>query len=100
LAIDGIFVFGLNYLKVNVSDFPKTSVGFLVSAGFLAILMANLAILLKFWINWTFLDTLQYLSLLSIFLINFSYSNSIGSQLCFGSLKEELINWDNLILFN
>jgi len=63
-------LYGLNYLKVNVSLFPKSSVGFLTNVGFLAILMANLAILLKFWINWTFLDTLQYLSLLSNYLIN------------------------------
>jgi hypothetical protein len=37
-----------------------------MNIAFIAIFMTNLAILLKFWINWTFLDTMQYLLLLML----------------------------------
>jgi|LakMenEpi03Aug12_release.lakeMendotaPanAssembly.Ray.scaffolds.fasta_scaffold186375_1 hypothetical protein len=55
IALNAIFVFGLNYLKVNVGLFPKSSSGFMTNLLFLVILTANLSILFKFWINWTFI---------------------------------------------
>lgn len=55
VAVGGVFVFGLKHLKVNVSLLPKSSAGFLLNVGFVVILMANLAALIKFWINWTFI---------------------------------------------
>lgn len=66
LAINAVFVYGLNYLKVNVNLFPKSSTGFLMNIGLVVIIMANLTILLKFWISWTFLETLQYLFILIV----------------------------------
>ena len=41
-----------------------------MNIGLVVIIMANLTILLKFWISWTFLETLQYLFILSTYLFD------------------------------
>lgn len=55
LAVNAGFVYGLNHLKVNAVVFPRLSTGFLMNFAFIILLMMNLGILMKFWINWTFL---------------------------------------------
>lgn len=62
-----IFLYGLSYQKVNFSLFPTDGSGFLLNAVFLGCLGLVLFMLLKFWINWTFIETIQYFLITSTF---------------------------------
>ena len=59
-----MFLYGLSYLKANVGLFPSDFVGMIWNLLFISIMMGILAILMKFWINWTFITTFQYLSII------------------------------------
>lgn len=60
VALFAIFLYGLSYQKVNFKLFPSDGTGFLLNAVFLGCLGLVLFMLLKFWINWTFIQTIQY----------------------------------------
>jgi len=55
VALFSIFLYGLSYQKVNFSLFPSDGTGFLLNVVFIGCLGLVLFMLLKFWINWTFL---------------------------------------------
>lgn len=55
IILFSIFLYGLSYQKVNFSLFPTDGKGFLLNTLFLGCLGLVLFILLKFWINWTFI---------------------------------------------
>jgi hypothetical protein len=55
LIIDGLFAYGLSYLKVNLKLFPSSAGGLIKNLALAAILFINLGVLLKFFIDWTFL---------------------------------------------
>jgi len=55
IGIFGIFLFGLNYQKVNVNLFPRDGSGFILNVLFIGSLGLILYILLQFWLNWTFI---------------------------------------------
>jgi len=55
-----IFLMGLNHQKANFNLFPSGGIGSLTNLIFLGCLALVLLWLVKFWISWTFLDTVQY----------------------------------------
>ena len=55
-----LFLMGLNHQKANLNLFPSSGTGSILNIVFLGALGLVLFWLLKFWINWTFLQTVQY----------------------------------------
>jgi hypothetical protein len=55
-----IFLYGLTNLKANFNLFPQDGTGVLTNVLFLGVLGAILLLLVKFWISWTFIETIQY----------------------------------------
>lgn len=74
-----VFLYGLSYLNVNLKLFPTdSSVGLITNIGFLGVLATVLYFLLQFWLNWTFLETLQNLLLIILptaFIANYALVN-------------------------
>jgi hypothetical protein len=62
-----IFVWGLSYQKVNLKMFPSDGAGLFLNFIFLGCLGLVLFMLFKFWISWTFIETIQYFLLGSKF---------------------------------
>lgn len=60
-----IFLYGLNYQKVNLSLFPSDGTGLLLNVVFLGSLGLVLVMLFKFWVSWTFIETFQYFLIVS-----------------------------------
>lgn len=60
IILFSIFLYGLSYQKVNFNLFPTDGKGFLLNVVFLGFLGLVLFMLLKFWINWTFIQTIQW----------------------------------------
>lgn len=63
----GIFLWGLSYQKVNLSMFPTDGAGVFLNFVFLGCLGLVLFMLFKFWLSWTFIETVQYFLLGSNF---------------------------------
>lgn len=55
-----IFVLGLNYQKLNFNSFPAEGKGVILNMVFLGCLGLVLFMLLKFWLEWTFIETMKY----------------------------------------
>lgn len=60
IGLFGIFVWGLSYQKVNLRLFPTDGAGLFLNFVFLGCLGLVLFMLFKFWISWTFIETIQY----------------------------------------
>lgn len=69
----GLFLLGLHHLKVNLNLFPAAGTGLLLNVVFLGSLGLVLVMLAKFWLSWTFIETIQ------CFLIT---SNPWNTQFC------------------
>jgi len=55
IVLFAVFLYGLNYQKVNISLFPRDGTGFILNVLFIGSLGLILFILLQFWLNWTFI---------------------------------------------
>ena len=79
VAFTLIFLYGLSHLKVNFQLFPTdSSTGLMTNIAFVGILAIVLYFLLQFWINWTFLKTLQYFLMIILptaFVANYALVN-------------------------
>ncbi len=60
-----IFLWGLSHQKLNLNLFPSDGTGLLLNVLFLGALGLVMFTLMKFWINWTFIETIQFLTLTS-----------------------------------
>jgi hypothetical protein len=60
-----VFLWGLNYQKVNLNLFPRDGAGLLLNLVFIGSLSLVLFMLVKFWVNWTFIETFQYFIVVS-----------------------------------
>lgn len=65
VALFVIFLWGLNYQKVNLNLFPVDGTGFILNIFFIGCLSLVLFILVKFWVNWTFIETIQCFTIVS-----------------------------------
>ena len=61
-----IFLMGLAHQKLNLNLFPLGGIGFIFNVIFLACLGIVLFFLFQFWINWTFIQTIQCFLIASI----------------------------------
>lgn len=55
-----IFLYGLKYQKANLNLFPFDGAGLITNAVFLGCFGLVLFVLMKFWLSWTFIETIQY----------------------------------------
>ena len=60
-----IFVYGLSYLGVNLKLLMESGSGMLLNMVLIGLLGLNLLFLFKFWMEWTFLNTIQNMFWLS-----------------------------------
>lgn len=56
-----VFLWGLNYQGVNFNLFPKDSLGMLLNLVWLGLAGGVVYVLFKFWLQWTFICTMQVL---------------------------------------
>lgn len=61
------FLAGLGYQKVNLNLLPTDGTGLFLNGIFLGALGIVLFMLFKFWVSWTFIQTMQYFLLASKF---------------------------------
>jgi hypothetical protein len=61
-----IFLWGLNYQKVNLSLFPSSGAGLILNLIFIGSLSLILYMLFQFWLNWNFIETFQYFIVIRI----------------------------------
>lgn len=55
-----VFLWGLSYQKVNLSLLPLSGLGLIWNLAFLGCLGLVLVMLIKFWVSWSFIETIQY----------------------------------------
>lgn len=60
-----LFIWGLMHQGLNLSLFPTGGIGSLLNLVFLGSLGLVLFMLTRFWISWTFIETMQYFVLAS-----------------------------------
>lgn len=73
-----LFLYGLFiYLGVNLKQLPISPIGLLLNVALIVLLGVNFYFLVKFWISWTFLMTLQNL----FWLCNFNNNSAIITAL-------------------
>lgn len=60
VVLFGLFLMGLNHQKVNFNLFPSSGVGSLFNLIFLGCLGLVLFMLLKFYVDWSFIETIKY----------------------------------------
>lgn len=65
VVLFAVFLWGLNYQKVNLRLFPSDGAGLLLNVVFLGCLGGVLVMLIKFWVSWTFIETFQYFVVVS-----------------------------------
>ena len=58
-------MFGLKHLRVNIKLLMGSGSGFVLNLVLIGLLVVNLVFLCKFWLVWTFLETIQYMFWLS-----------------------------------
>jgi hypothetical protein len=66
----GLFLWGLNHQKLNLSLFPADGVGLLLNVLFIGSLGLVIFMLFKFWSCWNFIQTIQYLIVTSTYRIS------------------------------
>jgi hypothetical protein len=66
IILFAVFLFGLKYQNVNLNLFPTNGAGLIFNVLFVASLTLILWALFQFWLNWTFIETFQYLIVISI----------------------------------
>lgn len=69
VVLFAIFLWGLNFQKVNFSLFPSSGAGLILNLIFIGSLSLILYMLFQFWLNWNFIETFQYFIVVRI---NFS----------------------------
>lgn len=58
------FLGSLSHLKVNISLFPSSGTGAILNILFLGLIGGIVYVLVKFWLTWTFIETVKVLSVL------------------------------------
>ena len=56
-----VFLWGLMYQGVNFNLFPKDGVGMIINWVWLGLAGGVVYVLVKFWLGWTFISTMQVL---------------------------------------
>ena len=73
-----IFFYGLSYLGVNVKLLMESGSGLVLNVILIGLLLVNMLFLFKFWMEWTFLNTIQNMFWLSKIYVICSDPDSIG----------------------
>jgi len=73
IALFLVFLWGLSYQKVNLTLLPSDGVGLVLNLAFLGCLSLVLVMLIKFWLSWSFIETMQYFVLACILCPSQSY---------------------------
>ena len=60
----GGFLYSLSHLKVNLGLFPTGGLGVILNLVFLGLIGVIVFSLIKFWISWTFIETVKVLAVL------------------------------------
>lgn len=88
LALFAIFIYGLIYLKVNINLFPTQSAGLISNALFLGVFGLILVFLFKFWLTWTFLETLKYFLIISTEFVKLVVPTALVANYAFIHIKK------------
>lgn len=90
VVLFGLFLMGLNHQKVNFNLFPSSGLGSIFNLVFLGCLGLVLFMLMKFFIDWTFIETLKYFILArKLVLIQFCLFRSLQTTPLFISKRTE-----------
>lgn len=57
-------IYSLFYLKANLKLFPLGGLGGVLNIGFLTLIGVITYVLVRFWVDWTFLEAVKVLGLL------------------------------------
>jgi hypothetical protein len=67
VVLFGLFLMGLNHQKVNFNLFPSSGVGSIFNLVFLGCLGLVIFMLLRFYLDWSFITTIKYFGLASTY---------------------------------
>ena len=82
------FVWGLMHQGLNLNLFPSGGIGSMMNLVFLGCLGLVLFMLTRFWISWTFLETIQYFALASKHFIYLVLPISLAANYAFVHIKK------------